>query len=226
LSLEAIQTRALGTTFRSSLEARWATLFAALQWIWNYETLTLPRVHGKGRIPDFVMSFAHPTLIEVKPATSQAEVIRERRALIAHAADWLCEDSERRLAELDALPEAPDPVTRRAELLEIDEALEHVRAIREDGDNGPWHRGRRALVAGAQLLPPASPWYAQPDALTLDGFHVFANCPGCASSVGLFNHRGCLACGRDDVRPVPVPSADLLMLWREAGNQTRWEPRP
>lgn len=61
----AIPTEFRGIMFRSRLEARWAAAFDALKWPWEYEPLDL-----EGYIPDFVLSFARPLLVEIKPTVA------------------------------------------------------------------------------------------------------------------------------------------------------------
>jgi hypothetical protein len=57
---------ASGYRFRSRLEAKWAHLFTALGWRWEYEPLDLP-----GWIPDFLLHTQPlPTLVEVKPEST------------------------------------------------------------------------------------------------------------------------------------------------------------
>jgi hypothetical protein len=48
--------------FRSRLEARWAAFFSSLGWQWLYEPIDL-----KGYVPDFILKFYEPLLVEVKP---------------------------------------------------------------------------------------------------------------------------------------------------------------
>ncbi len=60
--MNAIPTRYAGVQFRSRLEARWAAMFDLLGWRWEYEPIDLD-----GYIPDFVLQFAQPLLVEVKP---------------------------------------------------------------------------------------------------------------------------------------------------------------
>jgi hypothetical protein len=50
---------------RSRLEARWAAFFDARGWQWDYEPIDLD-----GYIPDFIISFKRPVLVEVKPVLS------------------------------------------------------------------------------------------------------------------------------------------------------------
>ena len=57
-----IETNYNGTIFRSRLEARWAAFWDLLHWEWEYEPIDLD-----GYIPDFVLKFYKPLLVEVKP---------------------------------------------------------------------------------------------------------------------------------------------------------------
>lgn len=71
-----IPTRYAGVTFRSRLEARWAAMFDLLGWRWAYEPEDLA-----GYIPDFVIRFRQPLLVEVKPAYGARELMRYRRKI-------------------------------------------------------------------------------------------------------------------------------------------------
>src|SRR4051812_27445715 len=68
-----------GTRFRSRLEARWAYLFDAIGWQWEYEPFDVD-----GYVPDFAILGPRPLLIEVKPALTldelEAAVLRVGRA--------------------------------------------------------------------------------------------------------------------------------------------------
>lgn len=64
-----IKTEFAGVSFRSRLEARWAACFHALAWEWTYEPFDL-----EGWIPDFVLHFPNPVLVEAKPASSLEEL--------------------------------------------------------------------------------------------------------------------------------------------------------
>lgn len=63
--MRARETMYKGHLFRSGLEARWAAFFDLLGWAWVYEPFELD-----GYIPDFVLQFKQPLLVEVKPALS------------------------------------------------------------------------------------------------------------------------------------------------------------
>lgn len=60
--MSQIPTTYRGVRFRSRLEAKWAAFFDGLEWPWSYEPIDL-----KGYIPDFVLLFPDPLLVEVKP---------------------------------------------------------------------------------------------------------------------------------------------------------------
>ncbi len=69
-----------GTIFRSRLEARWAALFDAIGWKWEYEPFDLD-----GYIPDFAILGDRPLLVEVKPGLTLEELsVHAEKAEIAN----------------------------------------------------------------------------------------------------------------------------------------------
>jgi hypothetical protein len=60
--MKAIETQYNNQLFRSRLEAKWAAMFDLLGWEWFYEPFDLD-----GYIPDFILGFNPPLLVEVKP---------------------------------------------------------------------------------------------------------------------------------------------------------------
>jgi hypothetical protein len=66
MEIHAIETVYEGYRFRSRLEAKWACVFDVLGWEWQYEPIDL-----KGYIPDFVLDFYKPILVEVKPVLTR-----------------------------------------------------------------------------------------------------------------------------------------------------------
>jgi len=61
-TIPGIPTMRNGVRFRSRLEAKWAGMFDAFGWRWEYEPFDL-----NGWIPDFAIIGKHPVLVEVKP---------------------------------------------------------------------------------------------------------------------------------------------------------------
>lgn len=76
--MNAIPTKYAGVQFRSRLEARWAAFFDLCGWKWDYEPIDL-----EGYIPDFIVAFERPLLVEVKPLLWDGS---ERERLIIHDA--------------------------------------------------------------------------------------------------------------------------------------------
>lgn len=67
--MKAIPTSYRGTNFRSRIEARWAVFFDLVEWPWEYEPIDL-----EGYIPDFILTFDRPLLVEVKSALTLPEL--------------------------------------------------------------------------------------------------------------------------------------------------------
>lgn len=61
LVIHGIPTEYGGISFRSRVEAKWAAFFDELGWTWEYEPIDL-----EGYIPDFILMFKEPMLVEVK----------------------------------------------------------------------------------------------------------------------------------------------------------------
>jgi hypothetical protein len=75
-AIPAIPTLYKGVRFRSRLEARWAAFFDNVGWQWDYEPIDL-----EGYIPDFVMRFHEPLLIEIKPAFVKDDFLDARHKI-------------------------------------------------------------------------------------------------------------------------------------------------
>ncbi len=73
-----IETVYRGYRFRSRAEARWAAYFDLLKWKWQYEPLDL-----MGYIPDFVLEFREPLLIEVKGGVLPADAFGSEQIAMA-----------------------------------------------------------------------------------------------------------------------------------------------
>lgn len=85
MAVTAIPTDYNGQRFRSRLEAKWAALFDRCNWRWSYE----PNDYD-GYIPDFVLHFRVPVLVEVKPlqwdeSDRDEEILQSVRTKVVHA---------------------------------------------------------------------------------------------------------------------------------------------
>ncbi len=65
MKISAIPTEYKGVRFRSRLEAKWAAFFDLCEWPWSYEPVDL-----KFYVPDFLLRFDRPLLVEIKPLMS------------------------------------------------------------------------------------------------------------------------------------------------------------
>lgn len=69
-----IPTTFCGVRFRSRHESRWAALFNAVGWPWEYEPIDLKRY-----IPDFLLRFSTgPLLVEVKPTDEDIGIAKSK----------------------------------------------------------------------------------------------------------------------------------------------------
>ena len=190
---------------RSRLEARWASMFDALQWHWDYE----PDLQAGFVIPDFLLSFAHPVLIECKPAVTLDEIADFRRALLGKLHEWLSVDVLREIAELDEDPESPLELTDQA----IDDLARIARGQNARG------RTRRALVVGPCL-------HKVQGIVTIDGDHGFCICcdHGVPTHIGLVTalQTPCLVCGKD-ATAWAAPDT-MFDAWRASQNVAQWRP--
>lgn len=73
--IQGIDTVYNGIRFRSRAEARWACFFDSVGWRWRYEPLDL-----EGYIPDFVVAFAKPTIIEIKGGALTVGELEDHKA--------------------------------------------------------------------------------------------------------------------------------------------------
>lgn len=85
MEVKAIPTTYAGINFRSRLEAKWAVMFDALGWQWEYEPFDLP-----GWIPDFVLRGKDgPVLVEVKPVLERPNTTLDKISRAAQDTDYL-----------------------------------------------------------------------------------------------------------------------------------------
>jgi hypothetical protein len=71
--------------FRSLVEARWASFFDELGWPWEYEPFEL-----KGYIPDFILKFPKPLLVEVKYEMSLEKLDPHKHKIATSGWDGEC----------------------------------------------------------------------------------------------------------------------------------------
>ena len=205
-TIKAIPTTYRGVAMRSRLEARWASMFDALPWHWEYE----PDLQVGFVLPDFLLPrFAHPVVIECKPAITPDELAEHRRLLIGKMQDWLLEDVLREIQELDGDLDQSLGLT--------DQALNDLTRIA--CGNNPRGRTRRVLVVGPCL-------HLEGGAVTIDGEHGFCLCcaHGVPKHVGLTTQLGtpCLLCGEDST--AWMPEETMLNAWRDSQNIVQWKP--
>ena len=204
-NIPAIPTTYRGVRYRSRLEARWASFFDALGWRVDYE----PDLQAGLVIPDFLLvDFAHPVLVECKPAVTVDELADERAKLIARMPNWLKRDIERELRVLELDDLAPLELT--------DRALDDL--VRVDCGQNPRGYSRRILVVGPSL-------HLVGDAVTVDGRHGLCECRDAhGGHTGLVTELGapCLRCGCD-VEAWSL-AADVFPAWRAAQNAAHWKP--
>lgn len=97
--MAAIPTKYRGLQMRSRIEARWAAMFDRVGWPWEYEPIDLD-----GYIPDFVLMFNRPLLVEVKPDLTIRELYRHVEKL--DASGWVDE-----MLIVGATPDLGDSLT-------------------------------------------------------------------------------------------------------------------
>lgn len=216
-----------GQLFRSRLEARWASFFDSLGWVWEYEPLEL-----NWYIPDFILRFHKPVLVEVKPELD-LEALRKHTAKIARSG-W---DGEALIvgACLFSTKEGPQP--------------------RDDNDDGYLlHRGHRRDCTAACLglttnLSPASlneetldfeshlgefptklPSIPIPiDAPDRWNEATFQMCPHC-DKFSFFDaiqsyHCRLNGCYEGNHSANPIVTYFATHMWRNASNTVQWKSR-
>lgn len=81
-AIPAIPTTYRGVLMRSRLEAKWAAFYDLVQWRWAYEPIDL-----NGYIPDFVLEFHRPMLVDIKPSL-ELTALAERAHALAATIQW------------------------------------------------------------------------------------------------------------------------------------------
>jgi hypothetical protein len=185
--IPAIPTRYAGVNFRSRLEARRAAMFDLLGWRWEYEPLDL-----NGYIPDFVLMFAHPMTVEIKPAMTVAECLPALDRMVHAGAKNCAVLGATIMHEVPgfAYPNNHDPA---------------FGLIEDNGMSGLSH-------APCQIQPCGSHWTLT----TSTGWW------GCNTSGGEGCHyRWCDSSSRQPGRRGEMPP-EVTAFWREAGNLSQW----
>lgn len=85
MAVTSIPTDYGGQRFRSRLEAKWAAFFDRCLWRWSYEPQDFD-----GYIPDFLLHFRVPVLVEVKPlrwdeSDSDEQILQAARTKIVNS---------------------------------------------------------------------------------------------------------------------------------------------
>ncbi len=187
--MNAIPTKYVGVQFRSRLEARWAAFFDFMGWSWDYEPLDL-----KGYIPDFVLNFKHPLLVEVKPLTGAP-------------GRWDEDDNG-----FDALKKIRDSGWNGEGLLVGASLHIHSRA------EGVVQRGE---PCNCGLLFDSDPTYQTDNCIMYSAPFGLSHC--CGGPVDCLGMYVCRRCGFYDGNNLLLASEVVLSRWREAGNVVQWK---
>lgn len=221
--MQAIPTTYAGVRFRSRLEARWAAFFDLVGWEWEYEPLDL-----NGYIPDFVLAFAKPLLVEVKPLWYPG------------ASAHMDEQGKVRIfRNYDAIDPFLGITSEAADEQEVGRREEALSKIFRSG----WPH--ESLIVGARLV--------QADHFQSSSFGTLCRTPLSGESVADWHRFGidsafwfrCLQCSRPSLaamtgsyacrvcmtdRPLPAGQShqtdpwDAVAAFREAGNRVQWNP--
>ncbi len=191
--INAIPTKLVGIQFRSRLEAKWAAFFDLLGWPWEYEPIDLD-----GYIPDFVLMFKTPMLVEIKPALSITECLDASQKIKESAFAWLTGVAGKPCRTYEAwIERRRQAVVFGAAVMDDDDV--HSKCIGLLSDSG-WS-GKH--WADAQIAK-------------------------CRCGYTVTSSRGYWGCSRGCVDHQPGRGAsegldaDLIPLWREAGNRVQW----
>lgn len=201
----AIPTKYSSVQFRSRLEARWAAMFDLLGYSWEYEPIDL-----NGYIPDFILAFPKPMIVEVKP-------------YIEPVSEWFWTSSYERSTH--EARETLDKIERSGwegeGLLVGSTMLEHRHAMGSVPDGAAINPG--VLFGIFPHITDAPPQWATPDSeFNISCAEPFGFKACCGGPVDVVGHFSCRRCGDHDKGPMLKSSAEIKQLWREAGNRTQW----
>ena len=191
MTFGAIPTLYKGIQFRSRLEARWAAFFDLLEWPWEYEPIDL-----QGYIPDFVLGFERPMIVEVKP-------------LLGKPYDWRLNTGWPALLKAVLGGWDGEGLLVGAALYSSSDADGCVGA----GDGNPTHGG--LLFSSAAYSYGGSPTdvYSAP--------FGFSRC--CGGPVDCLGSYVCRRCGFYDGNNALMPEQWVREKWNEAGNRVQWK---
>jgi hypothetical protein len=184
-----------GIEFRSRLEAKWAAMFSALGWRWEYEPEDLA-----GYVPDFVVmrpGSEGPLLVEVKPAYDLAAMGAAARKI--DASGWPATNAAL-IVGATWNPTTPGSDDAQVFPFLVAGALRQPTA---SGQHGA--AGTAGVGAAAWAWAPA----------------LWAWCGSCSSTC-LHASWACPHCGGGGSLGAPP---DLKSMWNAAGNHVRWKGR-
>ncbi len=206
--IPAIPTKYNGVQFRSRLEARWAAFFDLMAWPWEYEPIDLA-----GYIPDFILRFDKPLLIEVKPLLEWPCPV------------FACSETHRGAGKCIANPRV----------------LADVRKVQHSGWSGeavlvgagPWRKKSGDLLLGRFIYGEIDEADAYAKCAWLSSAEPFF-CNGCdllsfCSDTNSFHCRVSGCYDGDAHKDVDSARPFVVYAWREAGNRVQWrgvEARP
>lgn len=194
--IPAIPTKFANTQFRSRLEARWAAFFDQLGWQWDYETLDL-----NGYIPDFIVPFPEPLLVEVRP-------------LLGSPDHWL-DGAEAHDGAALAMTQIKRSGWKGKGLL-VGANLHEAR------DAGGGVVSGLAIAGGIYFDTACE----GPDRTCFFYSSTFGFSACCSGPIDVNGDFWCLRCGHRDRHARLTASALLRAAWREAGNLVQWlKPR-
>lgn len=191
--MRSIPTKYAGVQFRSRLEARWAAFFDLVRWPWEYEPIDLA-----GYIPDFVLGFDRPLLVEVKPIVK-----------------WPC-----------MVVGCNDPACTHD--TEVDAAIAKIRRAGWSHEAvlvgaSP----KRSLVGEICVGVFAIEDLGVVENIS-HGDASFIRCGACGriSFCSATQSYHCRACGVNEHVGRTDDHASIIQAWREAGNRVQWRPAP
>jgi hypothetical protein len=182
--------------FRSRLEARWAKFFDLCGWRWEYEPIDL-----EGYIPDFILLFKNPILVEVKPEFTREGLLRHQDKIIATSWDG-------------------EALLLGATVFQDSNISQPAIGLLADWDN--WGNGRIGVVWDKDNIEHAGQRSNDPNFQMAAMFH----CNVCRklSFCHEDNYYACCVngCHDGDHHIGPIDYNGVLDIWKRAGNAVQW----